>query len=98
LDEYIEPALHIIDNKGVASSCACFDRDKRDTFGNIFNESLEDIIKKVNSNEFYRIVSKKGTNGILNLMNSKSEISNLMVTNRHEACYKLKNIFDTKFT
>ncbi len=85
-DEYIEPGLFIYEN-GDASICPGFVRDKNIIFGNIYKDKLIEIIKKANSNEFYRKISYGGTKLIYNEL--KGNLKNCKVTNRHLACLEL---------
>ncbi len=92
LDEYLEPGLYIFEN-GDTFSCVGFNPKKRKTSYNIHTSPLMEIINDINSSEFYRMVSSRGTRAVFDLVNSRNYLSGIQVTNRHEACHKIFELF-----
>jgi hypothetical protein len=87
--EYADPVM-VVDELGNIWMCPCFGPHEGTLLGNISDKTIKQAIIEANANDFFRLISTKGTKGVYKIAKKyEPGIGTAIVTNRHAACAKL---------
>lgn len=92
IGKYILPRM-LVKSTGAVCTCACFNPPEKLYICNFREESIHEILKKINENEYVRIISEDGLHNFRHWINPK-ECENVPCNNECEACKYLIETYD----
>lgn len=95
IGKYVLPRL-LVKATGEICTCACFNAPKELKIGNYRQNSIREILEKINDNPVVNIIADKGLHGFKSLL-SPSDYVNIPCSNECEACTHLINSYMIRY-
>lgn len=95
IGKYVLPRL-LVKATGEICTCACFNAPKELKIGDYRQESIRDILQKINDNTIVNIIADKGLHGFKSLL-SPSDYIDVPCSNECEACTHLIHSYTKRY-